>query len=160
MGGNSDTVLAHGSVTGVAPSVPCDTAIAPAAAMVGYHPDMPKLLLNLRDVPDDEADEVRALLAEQKIAFYETEPNFWGVSGGGIWIKRDEDVAAAKELLAEYQLRRRARARAEYRAAEHAGTATTLWASVRENPLRALVVVLGLVFFVALLLAPFVMLAG
>lgn len=121
---------------------------------------MPKLLLNLRNVPDDEADEVRALLAEQQIAFYETEPNFWGVSGGGIWITRDEDVAAAKELMAEYQLRRRTRARAEHRAAEHAGTATTLWASVRDNPLRALVVVLGVVFFVAVLLAPFVMLTG
>lgn len=133
---------------------------SPAAATVGYHPDMPKLLLNLRNVPEDEADEVRALLAEQKIAFYETEPSFWGVSGGGIWINNDEDVAAAEKLMTEYQLRRRTRARAEYRAAKHAGTATTLWDSVRENPLRALVVLLGVVFFVAVLFAPFVMLTG
>lgn len=121
---------------------------------------MPKLLLNLRNVPDDEADEVRALLTEKKIAFYETEPSFWGVSGGGIWINNDEDVAAAKALMAEYQLRRRTRARAEYRAAQHAGTAATLWDSVRANPLRALVLVLGAVFFVAVLLAPFVRLMG
>jgi hypothetical protein len=33
---------------------------------------MAKLLLNLRNVPDDEADDVRALLDEHDIAYYET----------------------------------------------------------------------------------------
>ncbi|MFO7288296.1 MAG: DUF6164 family protein, partial [Gammaproteobacteria bacterium] len=52
---------------------------------------MAKLLLNLRGVPDDEADEIRALLEEHGIAFYETPPSRWGVSAGGIWLRRRED---------------------------------------------------------------------
>ncbi|TQU10380.1 hypothetical protein EIJ50_13300, partial [Xanthomonas perforans] len=32
-----------------------------------YHRGMAKLLLNLRNVPDDEADEVRALMREQRV---------------------------------------------------------------------------------------------
>jgi len=49
---------------------------------------MTTLLLNLRRVPDDEADEVRALLERHDIPFYETTPSLWGVSAGGIWLSR------------------------------------------------------------------------
>ena len=51
-----------------------------------YHPGMSKLLLNLRDVPDDEADDVRRFLDSGGIDYYETRPSLWGISGGGIWI--------------------------------------------------------------------------
>jgi hypothetical protein len=75
---------------------------------------MAKLLLNLRYVPDDEADEVRALLEAHEIEYYETTPSMWGVSAGGIWVRHDRDTAAAARLMADYQERRRARARGEY----------------------------------------------
>ena len=39
---------------------------------------MAKFLMNLRDVPDDEADEVRALLDANGFGWYETKPSFWG----------------------------------------------------------------------------------
>lgn len=119
---------------------------------------MAKLLLNLRNVPDDEADEIRALLERRRIAFYETPPSFWGVSAGGIWISRDDDVAAAEQLTAEYQRERRARARAAYRAAKQAGTAATIWRSARENPLRTLVALLGAAFILFVSFLPFMML--
>ncbi|HET7415147.1 MAG TPA: DUF6164 family protein [Arthrobacter sp.] len=45
---------------------------------------MPKLLLNLRNVPDDDADDVRALLDAERIAFHETAPSPWGIPAGGI----------------------------------------------------------------------------
>ena len=41
---------------------------------------MSKLLLNLRDVPDDEADDVRRFLDSGGIRYYETRPNRWGIS--------------------------------------------------------------------------------
>ena len=47
---------------------------------------MATLLLNLRHVPEDEADDVRALLDANGIAWYETQPSRWGISGGGIWL--------------------------------------------------------------------------
>lgn len=118
---------------------------------------MARLLLNLRNVPDDEADEVRALLERRGIAFYETEPSFWGVSGGGIWVSRADDVPVAEQLVADYEEERRARARAEYRAARAAGTAT-LWASVRAHPLLTLAMLLGIAFILVVTLVPFIML--
>ena len=120
---------------------------------------MAKLLLNLRHVPVDEAEEVRALLKQGSIPFYETTPSLWGVSAGGIWIERDEDAAAAAELMAAYQNERRTRARAEYEAAKRAGSAKTMWSALRENPLRAVVTLLGIAIIVALTALPFVMLA-
>ena len=47
---------------------------------------MSKLLLNLRMVLEDEADDVRAMLEAHRIEFYETRPSRWGVSHGGIWV--------------------------------------------------------------------------
>jgi hypothetical protein len=41
---------------------------------------MSKLLLNLKMVLDDEADDVRAMLEEHDIAYYETAPSRWGIS--------------------------------------------------------------------------------
>ena len=116
-----------------------------------------KLLLNLRHVPDDEADEVRTLLEQHEIAFYETKPSVWGVSAGGIWIRRDEDVATAARLMGEYQQQRRANARAEYAAAKQAGRAGP-WRVFREHPLHAIVALLAIAFVLALSALPFVML--
>ncbi len=49
-----------------------------------YHDVRSKRLLNLRNVPGDEADEVRAMLDAQWIASDTTAPNPWGISAGGI----------------------------------------------------------------------------
>ncbi len=43
---------------------------------------MARLLFNLRNVPADEADEVRALLRAHGFAFHETPPSPWGISAG------------------------------------------------------------------------------
>ena len=64
---------------------------------------MAKLLLNLRNVPDDEADEVRALLNDRGIDFYETPPSFWGVSAGGLWLPGPDQLAEAQAHLARDQ---------------------------------------------------------
>ena len=97
---------------------------------------MTRLLLNLRNVPDDEADDVRAMLDTHGIAFYETRPSMWGVSSGGIWVKDDAAIVVAKRLMAEYQGQRQSTARAAYAAAREAGTAETFWTVLRAEPLR------------------------
>jgi hypothetical protein len=71
------------------------------------------LLMNLRNVPDDEADEIRALLEQHRIDFYETQPNRWGISAGGIWLRDEAQLEEAKRLLAQYQEQRVIRARQE-----------------------------------------------
>ena len=124
----------------------------------GYHPAVAKLLLNLRDVPDDEAADIRALLEERAIAFYETPPSRWGISAGGIWIRHAEDFAAARGLMAEYHVARFERVRAEYRIAQEEGTARTLWTSLREDPLLAIAALLGIAFVILVLALPFLLL--
>lgn len=122
-------------------------------------PAMAKLLMNLRHVPEDEADEVRALLGEHTIEFYETPPNRWGISMGGIWLRHEAQAEEAARLLQEYQARRQADARAAYEAGRRAGTADTLLARVRREPLRVLVYIAAAGIIVYLLVAPFFRLA-
>ena len=120
---------------------------------------MAVLLLNLRDVPDDESVEIRELLDQHQIAFYETEPNRWGISAGAIWIKEDSESDRAKVLMASYQAERKTRAQAEYQSAKREGTLETFWSQVRRQPLRLVMILLGAAIFVALSLWPFLLAA-
>jgi len=125
-----------------------------------YHQIMSKLLLNLRNVPDDEADDVRAMLDTQQIAFYETRPSLWGVSAGGIWITEDAAFADARHAMDVYQQQRSARVRAEYAAARRAGTAETFITMLRADPVRVVMNVLGILLVLALVALPFMLLRG
>jgi hypothetical protein len=120
---------------------------------------MAELLLNLRHVPDDEVAEVRAMLDQHAIAFYETEPNRWGISAGAIWVKNESDAAQARLLMATYQSERQAHARAEREVAKREGTAETFWSQLRRQPLRLLMILFAVAIFVALSLWP-LLLAG
>lgn len=119
---------------------------------------MSKLLLNLRHVPDDEADEVRALLDAHRIAYYETRPNRWGISAGGIWLQDPDAADAARRLLADYQRQRQASARAAHAAARAAGTAPTLWTTLRDHPLQVLAAIIAIAFILALSTLPYFLL--
>jgi hypothetical protein len=121
---------------------------------------MAKLLMNLRDVPDDEADEVRALLDAHRIEFYETRPSLWGISAGGLWAARDEQLEEAKAHLAGYQAERARRAREQRDADLREGRVEGAWAQFRRQPLQVLAAVIGIVLMVALTLLPFLLLRG
>jgi hypothetical protein len=115
---------------------------------------MSRLLLNLRDVPDDEADDVRRFLESSGIGYYETRPSLWGISGGGIWIRDDGDVAEAKRLMAEYQRERQARVRAQRVEAERNGTAETFADVLRARPWRVVLTVIVIALLLGLMAAP------
>lgn len=131
----------------------------PRASGMRTLPGMSKLLLNLRMVLPDEADDVRAMLDANEIEFYETRPSRWGISHGGIWVTSDVDIAKAKALMATYQAERQARVRAEHAAAVRDGSAETFGTVMRQEPLRvvftllAILALLGLIALVPLLLA-------
>lgn len=126
----------------------------------GYHRIMSKLLLNLRNVPGDEVDDVRAMLDAKHIKYYETPPSFWGISSGGIWLTEDADFADAQRALDDYEQQRSARVRAEYAAARRAGTAETFIGIVRSDPLRVVMTLLGILLALALVALPVVLLRG
>jgi hypothetical protein len=126
----------------------------------GYHRGMSKLLLNLRDVPGDEAGDVRALLDAKRIAYYETPPSFWGISAGGIWVKEDAEFADAKRAFDDYERQRSDRVRAEYAAARREGTAETFIGILRSDPMRVALALLGILIALALVALPVVLLRG
>jgi non-ribosomal peptide synthetase component F len=76
---------------------------------------MAKLLFNLRNVPDDEAAEVRALLDEQQLDWYETQPGAFGISAAGLWLREEAQWPRARQALDAYQAQRQQRAREQAR---------------------------------------------
>ena len=131
---------------------------SPRACTTRYHSVMAKLLLNLRNVPEDEADDVRALLDEHGIAYYETSAGTWSLSLAGIWVREDAAFPEAKRLMGEYHAQRAARVRAEREAALRDGTAATFGSVLREQPLRVLLAVIGILLALALVALPAVLL--
>ncbi|BAU58227.1 DUF6164 family protein [Halorhodospira halochloris] len=120
---------------------------------------MAKLIMNLRGVPDDEADEVRELLNQYNIDFYETPPNRWGITSGGIWLKDADCYPQAKRLLDEYQRKRSERVRAEYEAMRQRGEIDTLLQRVAREPLKAALYTVLMLIILAFMTIPFVYLA-
>lgn len=110
---------------------------------------MAKLLFNLRNVPGDEADEVRKLLAAQGVDFYETRPGPWGISSGALWLRDREAWPAARRLIDDYQQARREQAHEELRREGRQTFAELL----RERPGYVLPRLLAIAAIIALVLA-------
>lgn len=121
---------------------------------------MSKLLLNLRLVLDDEIEDVRAMLAEHRIEYYETKPSRWGISHGAIWLSNDGDLPEAKRLMAIYQTERQATARAAYEAGQRDGTGETFADVCRREPLRVLLAAAAIIVLLGLVALPAVLLRG
>ncbi|MBS7455535.1 DUF6164 family protein [Coralloluteibacterium stylophorae] len=119
---------------------------------------MAKLLLDLRHVPGDEADDVRVFLDAAGIGYYETRPNRWGITAGGIWIADDGEHPRARELMDAYQATRRERARAEYAAARSEGRLPGLGAQFRDDPLRVVGILAAIAFVAGLAALPYFLL--
>lgn len=118
------------------------------------------MLMNLRHVPDDEAEELRDLLNAHHIDFYETAPNRWGISMGAIWLRDEARRDEARRLIDQYQQQRRAQAREDYERRRRAGKAETVIGRFRRHPLRTLIY-LGIVALILYLSTkPFVSLGN
>jgi hypothetical protein len=119
-----------------------------------YDRPMAKLLLNMRHVPEDEADDVRGFLDANRIEYYQTPPSVFGISAGGIWLRNDGDLPEARRLMADYQRGRQARVRAEVAQAKADGTAETFADVFRRQPMQVVARLLAIVFLLALLALP------
>jgi len=117
---------------------------------------MSALVFKLRNVPEDEADDIRQLLNDRNIEIYETSAGNWGISMPGIWVKDDADLAPAKKLIKEYQQSRATSARAEYNADLEAGNVPSLVDRFRQRPIAFIGIVLFCLFVVYAMTAPFI----
>lgn len=116
---------------------------------------MPVPIFNLRDVPDDEADDVRQLLTAHHIDHYETPAGRWGMSSPALWITDDAQREPVKALIAQYQQQRALAARQLYEDQKAQGQHLTLWGLVKLHPLRYLAALLALAFVVFVSVGPF-----
>lgn len=115
---------------------------------------MARLILNLRNVPDDEARDVRGLLDEHAIEYYETPPSRWGISMGGIWLRNDAEYPRAREILDAYQSERAVRARQAYAERKRRGEVETLAGVVRRRPVEVFVYAAAAAGIIALMMWP------
>ncbi|SDH38517.1 DUF6164 family protein [Nitrosomonas sp. Nm132] len=95
---------------------------------------MSKILFRLRNIPDDEVEEVRELLASHHIDYYETSAGNWGVSMPALWVRDEHQYQEAKKLLDNYQEARSIRVREEYARLKREGKNKTVLDSLKENP--------------------------
>ena len=117
---------------------------------------MPYHLMNLRHVPEDEADDIRALFEDHAVVYYETPASRWGISMGGFWTNDPTEAERAKALLESYQRDRAARLRAEFEQARNAGLVPGFWHRLRQKPLTVFAVCLAITIILAISLGPFV----
>lgn len=117
---------------------------------------MARLLFRLNGAPEDEVREVRELLTEHRIEFYETDAGRWGVSVAGIWLPDDTQLERAQALLDAYQAERTHRIRAHFEAQRLAGRHDTLAARLWRHPLQTLLYAIAIGAILYLSIAPFV----
>ena len=85
------------------------------------------LLFSLRHVPDDEAEDVRALLSSHGIDFYETPSSAFGISAGAIWLRDEAQLQVARQLIDGYQAQRYATQRQLHEEFSRQGQRRTVW---------------------------------
>ncbi len=99
-------------------------------------------IFNLRGVPDDEAEDIRELLQQDNIDFYETPGGNWGMSVPSLWLHDEALEPRARALISAYQQARQVKVKAEYARQADAGENRTLFDSLRENPLRFVIYIM------------------
>lgn len=116
---------------------------------------MAHLLFRLRHVTDEEAMEVRTLLAEHGFDTYETQAGFFRLGVDAIWLRDERQRDAAEAVLAAYQTARFDQARRELHEARTQGKLPTLWQRLVEHPVQVVLVLLAAGLVSALTLLPF-----
>jgi len=113
-------------------------------------------LFKLRHVPDDEAEDIRQLLHEHEIGFYETDAGGWGISVPAIWLHEKADLDQANDLIKVYQMQRAEQAQAQYQLDKEQGLQPTVLDKVLQNPLQVVLLVTLCLFILYVTLAPFI----
>lgn len=114
------------------------------------------MLIRIDGAPEDEILEMRKLLMDNAIDFYETDGGRWGTSVSGIWLRDDSQLETARTLIDNYQEERSERVRAEYALQEASGTAETMWSRLLHHPVRMLVYLTIILAILYLTLMPFI----
>lgn len=121
---------------------------------------MSVLIFRLRNVPEDEADDVRHLLDEHKIDWFETTAGNWSIAMPGIWLKDDDHASEARVLIDQYQSELSSSQRDLFIANQRAGAVPTVWDRLRTHPLRSAGIFVFCLFILFVSINPFLQLIG
>ena len=116
---------------------------------------MAELFFRLRYVSEDEAADVRRLLDDNRIPYYETTAGRFGISFPAIWLQDDADCPRARALLDTYQQERALRLQLELAEARARNEHDTLFRRALRHPLRILLAVVGISFILYVSISPF-----
>ena len=106
---------------------------------------MALLLFSLRHVPDDEAADVRELLEENQIDFYETNAGNWGISMPAIWLRDEQQLEQARLLINDYQELRRITIQEEYARQKQSGEANTFLKNLWHYPVQTILFIAAII---------------
>lgn len=111
---------------------------------------MAVLIFKLNGVSEEEAEDVRQLLEEHDLDFYESSAGRWGVSVAGLWLKDNEQKPHARQLIDAYQQQRVARLRVEGQLQEG------MWQRFKSAPAAFIAMIFLVVVVAYVSIAPFV----
>jgi len=117
---------------------------------------MAKLIFSLKNVPEDEANDIRQLLDSHNIAYYETPAGNWGISSPGIWLKENDEQDSARRLIEQYQQQRSISQREQYRQLKLEGRHRTIVTVLKEEPLRVILYLAVVLLILYVSIKPFV----
>ncbi|MDH5388365.1 MAG: DUF6164 family protein [Gammaproteobacteria bacterium] len=116
---------------------------------------MPLLLYKLNGIPEDEVIEVRRLLDENDINYYETDAGRFGISLAAIWLPDGVDPEPATDLLDTYKQQRSQQARDLYQQQQRDGTAETFLQKALHSPIRTVVYIAAILTVLYFSIMPF-----
>ncbi len=116
---------------------------------------MATLLFRLNDVPEDEAEDVRQLLTDKGLNFYETHAGFFGLGVAAIWLNDDSQLPLARAIIDEYESHRAIVQSQHYEALRASGEMPGFGRFILRHPLRFTGIVLLVVFVLLVALLPF-----
>lgn len=116
---------------------------------------MPTLLLKLKNVPDDEYEEICELLISHHVEYYETSVGFWGIGMAAIWLRDAAQLDLAHDILNTYTKNRQEKAKQEYKQKLEAGEARTILSTFSQQPIMFVLYGLALFIILGLSIVPF-----
>lgn len=116
---------------------------------------MSKLIFKLKSVSYDEADDIKNLLTENEIAFYESPAGNWEISMHALWLKDEAQYTQAKQLIDEYQVKRSQHIRLEVQQKIDQGEYETFIQRLFNKPIQFFIPLAIIIFILYLSIMPF-----
>lgn len=116
---------------------------------------MAKLIFKLKSVSYDEADDIKNLLTENKIDFYESPAGNWEISMHALWLNDEAQYTQAKQLIDEYQVKRSQHIRLETQQKIDQGEHETFIQRLFNKPIQFFITLAIIIFILYFSIMPF-----